>query len=107
KLPVLAANEHEVPYALNVHPRTGEVWIAANNSDRILRYFPKTQTFLAYPSPTRVTVLRDWAFTKDGRACSSTSNLPAYGMEDGVDSFICIDPVGGERDRMALKGGMQ
>lgn len=104
KLPVLAANEHEVPYALNVHPQTGEVWIAANNSDRMLRYFPKTDTFLAYPSPTRVTVLRDWVFTKDGRACSSTSNLPAYGMEDGLDSFICIDPVGGERDR-AIAGG--
>lgn len=105
KLPVLAANEHEVPYALNVHPKTGEVWIAANNSDRMLRYFPKTDTFLAYPSPTRVTVLRDWVFTKDGRACSSTSNLPAYGMEDGVDSFICINPTGGEQDRLAAGEG--
>lgn len=105
KLPVLAANEHEVPYALNVHPQTGEVWIAANNSDRMLRYFPKSDTFLAYPSPTRVTVLRDWVFTKDGRACSSTSNLPAYGMEDGVDSFICVDPSGGEKDRMAALEG--
>ena len=103
KLPVLAAGEHEVPYALNVHPQTGEVWIAANNSDRILRYFPKTGAFLAYPSPSRVTVLRDWAFTKDGRACSSTSNLPAYGMEDGVDSFICINPTGGEQDRLAIQ----
>lgn len=104
KLPVLAAGEHEVPYALNVHPQTGDVWIAANNSDRILRYSPQADTFLAYPSPTRVTVLRDWAFTKDGRACSSTSNLPAYGMEDGVDTFICINPVGGEQDRLTAGG---
>jgi hypothetical protein len=47
-------------------------------------------------------VLRDMSFTKDGRVCSSQSNLPAYGIEDGVPSFICIDPEGGERDRAAL-----
>lgn len=102
RLPVLAEGEHEVPYALNVHPETGDVWITANNSDRVLRYTPSTKTFLSYPSPTRVTVLRDMAFTKDGRVCSSLSNLPAYGTEDGVDSFICIHPEGGEQDRAAI-----
>jgi streptogramin lyase len=101
-LPVLAPGEHEVPYALNVHPKTGDVWITANNSDRVLRYTPATKTFLSYPSPTRVTVLRDMVFTKDGRVCSSLSNLPAYGTEDGVDSFMCINPTGGEQDRAAI-----
>ncbi|MES2019355.1 MAG: hypothetical protein V4484_22920 [Pseudomonadota bacterium] len=101
-LPLLAPGEHEVPYALNVHPQTGEVWITANNSDRVLRFNPRTRTFLSYPSPTRVTVLRDLAFTQDGKVCSSLSNLPAYGTEDGVDSFICINPTGGEQDRAAM-----
>jgi virginiamycin B lyase len=102
KLPLLAAGEYEIPYALNVHPTTGDVWITANNSDRVIRYTPATKTFQSYPSPTRVTVLRDMSFTKDGRVCSSQSNLPAYGIEDGVPSFICIDPEGADKDRAAL-----
>lgn len=102
KLPLLADNEYEVPYALNVHPETGDVWITANATDRVLRFFPKTETFMSYPSPTRVTVLRDLVFTKDGRVCNSTSNLPAYAMEDGVDTFFCIDPDGGAKDKRAL-----
>ncbi|MES2152595.1 MAG: carboxypeptidase regulatory-like domain-containing protein [Pseudomonadota bacterium] len=101
-LPLLAPGEHEVPYALNVHPRTGDVWITANNSDRVLRFMPASKTFMSYPSPTRVTVLRDLVFTKDGRVCSSLSNLPAYGTEDGLDSFMCINPDGGDQDRAAI-----
>lgn len=102
KLPALADKEYEVPYALNVHPKTQEVWITANNSDRVLRFTPATKRFQSYPSPVRVTVLRDLVFTKDGRVCSSQSNLPAYAIEDGVPSFICIDPQGADKDRAAL-----
>jgi streptogramin lyase len=101
KLPLLAAQEYETPYALNIHPVTGDVWITSNMSDRILRFNPKDKTFVAYPSPTRVTWLRDLVFNKDGQICSSSSNLPAYGIEDGRDAFICLDPTGGERDRLA------
>jgi virginiamycin B lyase len=102
KLPLLAPNEYETPYALNVHPTTGEIWITSNMSDRVLRFNPKSKTFVAYPSPTRVTWLRDLVFTKDGQVCSSSSNLPAWGIEDGKDAFFCLDPVGGEQDRQAL-----
>ncbi|HXX83282.1 MAG TPA: carboxypeptidase regulatory-like domain-containing protein [Casimicrobiaceae bacterium] len=91
-LPRLAPNEYEIPYALNVHPSTGDVWITANNSDRILRFTPATRQFVSYPSPTRVTFLRDLEFTRDGKVCSSNANLPAYAHEDHVASFICIDP---------------
>jgi len=102
KVPGVAPGEYETPYALNVYWPTGEVWMAANNSDRILRFSPATKTFRSYPSPTRVTFLRDFSFTKDGRVCSSQSNLPAYAIEGGVPSYLCIDPTGGERDRAAL-----
>ena len=102
KLPVLADGEYEVPYALNVHPITGDIWITANASDRILRFIPSTKRFISYPSPTRVTVLRDLVFTKDGRVCNSNSNLPAYGTEDGLDSFMCFDPDGGDKDKAAI-----
>jgi len=102
KLPGLAPGEYETPYALNVERKSGEVWITANNADRVLRYMPATKRFQSYPSPTRVTFLRDMAFTQDGKVCSSQSNLPAWAIEDGVPSYICIDPTGGERDRQAL-----
>lgn len=105
KIPGVAAGEYETPYALNVQKSTGDVWITANNSDRVVRFSPASKTFQSYPSPTRVTVLRDMSFTKDGRVCSSSSNLPAYAIEDHVPSFICIDPLGAEKDQAALAAG--
>ena len=92
KLPLLAHDEYEVPYALNVHPKTGDVWITSNMSDRMFRFDPKAKTFVSYPLPTRVTWLRDLVFAKDGGICSSSSNLPAYGIEGGLASFICLYP---------------
>ncbi len=101
-IPPIADGEYETPYALNVAPQTGDIWLAANNSDRIIRYTPATRQFLSYPSPTRVTVLRDFSFTREGEVCSSSSNLPSYAIEDGRASFICIDPAAGAADRAAL-----
>lgn len=92
-LPTLSPGEYETPYALNVNPVTGDVWMTSNMSDRILRFIPKEERFISYPSPTRVTWLRDLVFTEDGKVCSSSSNLPAYAIEDGVPSFICVDPM--------------
>ncbi len=102
KIPSVGEGEYETPYALNVDRRNGDIWMAANNSDRVLRFRPSTKTFLSYPSPTRVTVLRDFAFTEDGAVCSSSSNLPAGAIEGGRPSFICIEPDGGVKDREAL-----
>ena len=98
-MPTLAPNEWEAPYALNVHPQTGEVWITSNTSDRLFNFNPKTEQFTAYPLPTRVTWMRDIAFTADGKVCNSSSNLPAYAIEGGRPSIICLDPHGGEQDR--------
>ncbi len=94
KLPLLAHNEYEVPYALNVHPTTGDVWVTSNMSDRMFRFDPKKKSFITYPMPTRVTWLRDLVFAQDGGICSSSSNLPAYGIEGGLASFICLYPEG-------------
>jgi len=91
---LLSPGEYETPYALNVDPQTNEVWITSNLSDRILRFDPETEQFVSYPSPTRVTFLRDLVFTPDGAICSSQSNLPAYAIEGGVPSFICLNPEG-------------
>jgi streptogramin lyase len=91
-LPVLSPGEYEMPYALAVHPRTGELWIAANNTDRVLRYLPREKRFIAYPMPNRVIWFRDFDFTRDGKVCASNSNLPAHAHEDGVPAFVCIEP---------------
>jgi streptogramin lyase len=104
-LPTLSPDEYETPYALNVHPKTGDVWITSNMSDRILCFIPKEERFISYPSPTRVTWMRDLVFTKDGQVCSSSSNLPAYAIEDGVPSFICLDPQGADKDRALANSG--
>ncbi len=93
-LPTLAPGEYETPYALNVHPQTGLVWISSNMSDRIFSFDPKTEGFTSYPLPTRVSFLRDMVFTKDGKVCSSNSNLPAYAIEGGLSGFVCLDPKG-------------
>ena len=98
-LPVLSEEEYEVPYALNVHEHTGDIWIAANNSDRVLRYIPGEKRFVSYPMPTRVVWFRDFEFTKDGQVCTSNSNLPAWAHEDGLPNFTCIDPNGNRKDR--------
>lgn len=95
KLPTLARNEYETPYALAVHPRTGQLWIASNLSDRILRFDPATETFAAYPSPTRVTYMRDFIFLEDGQVCTSNANLPAAAIEGGRPRLMCLDPVAG------------
>ena len=95
ELPVLGKGEYEMPYALAVHPQTGDVWIAANNTDRVLRYVPKEKRFIAYPMPNRVIWFRDFDFTADGKVCTSNSNLPAYAHEDKVPAFVCIDPATG------------
>lgn len=94
KLPLLAHDEYEVPYALAVHPGTQQVWITSNMSDRMFRFDPPTRQFVSYPMPTRVTWLRDLVFARDGGICSSSSNLPAYGIEGGRASFICLYPEG-------------
>lgn len=91
-LPLLAENEYETPYAVGVEPSTQHVWIAANLSDRILRFDPVAESFAAYPSPTRVTFMRDFIFTPEGDVCTSNSNLPAAAIEGGRPKFMCLRP---------------
>lgn len=92
KLPLLAEGEYETPYAVGIEPNTQDVWIAANMSDRILRFNPKDETFSAYPSPTRVTFIRDFIFTPEGDVCTSNANLPSSAIEGGRGKLICLTP---------------
>jgi streptogramin lyase len=94
QLPTLAADETEAPYALNIDPKTQDVWVSANQSDRMFRFVPKTKKFTAYPLPTRGVYFRDIVFTPDGRVCASNNPMPAQVVEGGMDSLICLEPDG-------------
>ncbi len=92
-IPTLSPDEVETPYALAVHPQTQEVWITANMSDRIFRFLPDEERFIAYPLPTRGIFLRDLIFTPDGSVCAASSMAAApVAVEGGMEEVICIDP---------------
>ena len=90
-LPQLSPEDVEMPYAVAVEPRSGDVWVTSNTSDRAFRFLPKERRFVVYPMPSRFTYTRDISFTKDGWACSVESNFPVNTTEHG-DKLLCIDP---------------
>jgi len=96
RIPPLSDGEVEAPYAVGIHPRTQEVWITANMSDRMFRFNPRTERFISYPLPTRGIFLRDVIFLPDGRVCAASSTAVApLAVEGGMEEIICIDPGGG------------
>ena len=93
KMPRLSPDESEAPYALAVDPRRQDVWITSNMSDRLFRFIPKEQRFIAYRMPTRGFYSREFFFPADGRICSPASPLPAAPdvIEGGMDAIACLD----------------
>jgi len=96
RIPPLSEGEVEAPYAVGIHPRTQEVWITANMSDRMFRFIPKDERFISYPLPTRGIFLRDVIFTPDGTVCAASSMAAApLAVEGGMEEIICLDPGSG------------
>lgn len=91
-IPALAPGEFETPYALNVHPKTGDVWVTANLSDRLFRFTPKSGQWISYPMATSSTYMRDIVFTPDGAVCSANANLPAAAIEGQQQQIVCLQP---------------
>jgi hypothetical protein len=90
----------ESPYALAVNPRTQDVWITANMSDRMFRFSPRTKTWTAYPLPTRGLFFRDVVITPDGRICAASNpwGVPLKNIvEDDMNSVVCLDPEGNKQ----------
>ncbi len=92
RLPEFTAGYQPAPYALGINPKTQEVWINENLTDRIFRFIPKAKRFVVYPMPLRGTYTRDFSFTKDGKACTSNDPVPPAALEGGVQELICIEP---------------
>jgi virginiamycin B lyase len=101
RIPGLSSAEVEAPYAIAVDPKTQDVWITSNMSDRMIRFEPKSAHFISYALPTRGTYSRDIFFTPDGQTCASSSPMPPkpvgpgkQTVEGDMDALVCIQPKG-------------
>ncbi|MCY3886053.1 MAG: carboxypeptidase regulatory-like domain-containing protein [Gammaproteobacteria bacterium] len=94
QMPEFVPNHRPAPYALGVHPQTQDIWINENMTDRIYRFIPDEERFIAYPIPLSGTYTRDTDFMADGSACMSNNPVPASALEGGVLQLICINVNG-------------
>ena len=79
---------NSLPYALNIHPQTGEVWITGTGTDSMVRFDPKTEEFTEYRMPTRVTYTREIEFDAEGNVWTCNSNGPTRHIENHHGSVI-------------------
>lgn len=86
----LPDKENQFPYALNVHPQTGDIWICGTTSDSMFRFIPSTEELIEYPMPSRVTYTREVEFGEDGSVWVCNSNWPNRHTERRLGSFIRI-----------------
>ena len=93
-MPEYVEGHRPAPYALGVHPETQEIWLNENMTDRIYRFLPGEERFIAYPIPLSGTYTRDTDFTAEGAACMSNNPVPASALEGGILQLICIDVNG-------------
>jgi DNA-binding beta-propeller fold protein YncE len=90
-MPEFAPGYRPAPYALGVHPDTQDIWLNENMTDRIYRFIPAEERFVAYPVPLSGTYSRDMTFTPDGQVCLSNNPIPPPALEGGVLQILCID----------------
>ena len=86
----------DIPYAINVDRRSGQIWICGAGSDTIMRFDPKTEKLTVIPMPTRVTYTRELEFGRDGSIWTCNSNHPARHIEGRRQSVIKIEMVNGQ-----------
>ena len=83
--------ENQIPYALNVHPTTGDIWVCGTGNDHTIRFDPKTEEFHYYPMPSRVTYTREIEFDDEGNVWTCNSNVPIRHAERGIGAVIKIE----------------
>jgi len=81
----------EQPYALNANRQTGDVWITGSASDTLIRFDSKTESFSAYPVPTRGSFMREILFDPDGNPWTCTSDEPAVKEGMGRGKFVKVE----------------
>ncbi|MDZ7670559.1 MAG: SMP-30/gluconolactonase/LRE family protein [Gammaproteobacteria bacterium] len=92
-MPEFAPGYRPTPYALGVHPDTQDIWVNEVMTDRIYRFIPAEERWVAYPVPLAGTYSRDMTFTRNGRVCLSNNPIPPPVLEGGVLEVLCIDPA--------------
>jgi streptogramin lyase len=90
----LPGDGHEIPYALNIHPQTGDVWICGTGSDTMMRFDPKTEKLVVYRMPSQVTYTREIEFDADGNVWTCNSNYPVRHIEGRRGTIIKISAPG-------------
>ncbi|HIG41507.1 MAG: carboxypeptidase regulatory-like domain-containing protein [bacterium] len=91
EMPEFAPGFRPAPYALAIHPKTQDIWLNENMTDRLYRFIQDEERFVVYPVPLSNTYTRDTSFTPDGKICTSNNPLPAAALEGGVLQIFCID----------------
>ncbi len=86
----LPDKENQFPYALNVHPQTGDIWICGTTNDSMFRFIPSTEELIEYPMPSRVTYTREIEYGEDGSVWVCNSNWPNRHTERRLGSIIKI-----------------
>lgn len=86
----LPNKENQFPYALNIHPQTGDIWICGTTNDSMFRFIPSTEELIEYPLPSRVTYTREIEFGDDGSVWVCNSNWPNRHTERRLGSIIRI-----------------
>jgi streptogramin lyase len=86
----LPNKENQFPYALNIHPQTGDIWICGTTNDSMFRFIPSTEELIEYPMPSRVTYTREIEFGDDGSVWVCNSNWPNRHTERRLGSIIKI-----------------
>ena len=94
EMPEFNKGDRPAPYALDINPKTGDVWVNETQTDHTYRYIPGEKKWIAYPMPLRGTYTRDLSFTKEGYVCMSNNPAPNAALEGGVTELICIHPDG-------------
>lgn len=80
----------DIPYALNVNPKTQDIWICLASSDSLYRYTPSTGKGVQFKFPTRVTYTREVEFDSEGNAWMCNSNFPVRHIENHFGSIIRV-----------------
>jgi len=91
-LPVPLENWKEQPYALNVHPETGNIWITSTAYDVLYEFYPNTGEWQIYALPLRGAYIREIEFTQDGWVCASYASTPDYHVPDRSVKLMCLKP---------------
>ncbi len=82
---------NQIPYALSVNQKTGDVWICGTMNDTMIKLDPETKEMTEFRMPSRVTYTREVEFGEDGSVWVCNSNYPVRHTERGRGSIIKIE----------------